>query len=54
VTDAAGRLQSLGYISYRRGHISVLDRSGLESHACECYGVVKKEIDRLLCDVRNR
>jgi CRP-like cAMP-binding protein len=54
VTDAAGRLQSLGYISYRRGHISVLDRAGLESHACECYGVVKKEIDRLLCDVRNR
>ncbi len=53
VTDAAGRLQGLGYISYRRGHISVLDRSGLQTHACECYGVVKKEIDRLLSDVHN-
>ncbi len=52
VTDAAGRLQSLGYIRYRRGHIGVLDRAGLESTACECYGVVKKELDRLLSDVR--
>jgi CRP-like cAMP-binding protein len=52
VTDAAGHLQSLGYISYRRGHISVLDRAGLETAACECYGVVKKELDRLLSDVR--
>lgn len=54
VTDAAGHLQSLGYIRYRRGHISVLDRAGLEAHACECYGVVKKEINRLLSDVRQR
>lgn len=52
VTDAAGRLQSMGYIRYRRGHIGVLDRAGLETTACECYGVVKKELDRLLCDVR--
>ncbi len=52
VTDAAGRLQSLGYIRYRRGHIGVLDREGLETAACECYGVVKKELDRLLSDVR--
>ena len=52
VTDAAGHLQTLGYIRYRRGHIGVLDRGGLESHACECYGVVKKEINRLLSDVR--
>jgi len=50
VTEAAGHLQSLGYIRYRRGHISVLNRAGLEAHACECYGVVKKEIDRLLSD----
>jgi len=48
VTDAAGQLQNAGYIRYRRGHISVLDRVGLEARACECYGVVKKEIDRLL------
>jgi Mn-dependent DtxR family transcriptional regulator len=52
VTDAAGHLQSLGYIRYRRGHISVLDRAGLESKACECYGVVKKELNRLLNDER--
>jgi len=52
VTEAAGRLQRAGLISYRRGHISVLNRKGLEAHACECYGVVKKELDRLLNDVR--
>ena len=54
VTDAAGRLQGAGYIRYRRGHISVLSRAGLEGRACECYGVVKKEIERLLSDVRVR
>jgi len=54
VTEAAGHLQRTGYIRYRRGHIGVLDRSGLEARACECYGVVKKEIDRLLCDVHHR
>lgn len=52
VTDAAGRLQAAGYIRYRRGHISVLDRAGLESNVCECYGVVKKELDRLFSDVK--
>jgi CRP-like cAMP-binding protein len=52
VTEAAGKLQRAGFISYRRGHIAVLDRLGLETRACECYGVVKKEIDRLLSDVR--
>lgn len=54
VTEAAGRLQAYGYISYRRGHIKVLDRKGLERDVCECYGVVKKEFARLLSDVRNR
>jgi CRP-like cAMP-binding protein len=54
VTEAAGRLQGHGYISYRRGHITVLDRAGLERHVCECYGVVKKEFARLLSDVRQR
>jgi hypothetical protein len=48
VTEAAGRLQRLGVIEYRRGHITVLDRGRLEALACECYGVVKKETDRLL------
>ncbi len=54
VTEAAGALQDAGYIRYRRGHISVLDRGGLEKRSCECYGVVRKELDRLLCDVRYR
>ncbi len=54
VTEAAGRLQGYGYISYRRGHITVLDRKGLEADVCECYAVVKKEFARLLSDVRNR
>ena len=52
VTDAAGRLQQVGFIYYRRGHIAVLDRVGLESRACECYGVVSSERGRLLADVR--
>ena len=51
VTEAAGNLQNLGYIRYRRGHIAVLDRKGLETRSCECYGVVKKELGRLLHDV---
>ena len=48
ITEAAGHLQQAGCIRYRRGHITVLDRSGLESRVCECYAVVKKEYDRLL------
>ena len=47
VTAAAGSLRDQGYIRYRRGHISILDHIGLQSHACECYGVVKKEVGRL-------
>jgi CRP-like cAMP-binding protein len=54
VTEAAGRLQGYGYISYRRGHITVLNRVGLEDDVCECYAVVKKEFARLLSDVRQR
>ncbi len=54
VTEAAGKLQRAGLISYRRGHISVIDRKGLEAQTCECYGVVKKEMNRLLNDVRQR
>ena len=48
VTDAAGKLQKLGMITYSRGLITVLDRQGLEERSCECYSVVKKETDRLL------
>ena len=47
VTEAAGRLQRHGVIHYQRGHITVLDRPKLLSLCCECYGVVKKETDRL-------
>ena len=54
ITAAAGNLQRAGFISYRRGHIAVLDRSGLESRACECYAVVRKELNRLLSDVQYR
>ena len=54
VTEAAGKLQHAGCIRYRRGHISVLDRSGLETRACECYAVVRKELSRLLSDVQHR
>ncbi len=48
VTEAATRLQRAGLIRYARGHISVLDRAGLEKRSCECYAVVRKEYDRLL------
>lgn len=48
VTESALKLQKAGIIKYARGHISVLDRAGLERRSCECYGVVKKEYARLL------
>jgi CRP-like cAMP-binding protein len=51
ITVAAGKLQEAGLIRYRRGHIAVLERSGLETRCCECYAVVKKEFSRLLADV---
>ncbi len=50
VTEGALKLQKLGLIRYSRGHITVLDRPGLERRTCECYAVVKKEYDRLLPD----
>ena len=54
ITEAAGKLQDSGFIRYRRGHISVLNRAGLETRACECYAVVKTELNRLLSDVQHR
>ena len=48
VTKAARRLQKAGLIRYVRGHITILDRQGLEAASCECYQVVKTEFDRLL------
>lgn len=50
VTEGALKLQRAGLIKYARGHITVLDRAGLEKRTCECYGVVKKEYERLLPD----
>ena len=47
VTEAAGKLQKLGVITYKRGHINVVDREKLEALCCECYAVVKRETDRL-------
>ncbi|CAE6689438.1 Crp/Fnr family transcriptional regulator [Paraburkholderia nemoris] len=52
VTEAALKLQDAGLIRYGHGHIEVLDRPGLEKRVCECYGVVKREFDRLLPDLR--
>ncbi len=48
VTEGALKLQRAGLIRYMRGHITVLNRTGLEKRTCECYAVVKKEYDRLL------
>ncbi len=48
VSGAAGGLQQAGLIRYNRGHVTILDRSGLVRRSCECYGVSKREFDRLL------
>ncbi|MCI0754987.1 helix-turn-helix domain-containing protein [Roseomonas vastitatis] len=48
VTVAAGLLQKAGFIRYERGRVEVTDRPGLESAACECYGIVRRDQDRLL------
>ena len=50
VSTTAAILQQAGFIRYRRGMIDVLNRSGLEAGSCECYGVVRKELERLLCE----
>jgi len=48
VTLSAGVLQAAGLIRYHRGHVAILDREGLESVACECYGVIKQQLDRVV------
>jgi CRP-like cAMP-binding protein len=48
VTEAALKVQKAGFIKYARGHITILDRLGLEKRTCECYQVVKTEYERLL------
>ena len=48
VTVAARMLQQAGYIRYGAGHITITDRPGLEAVACECYGTVRRQFERLL------
>jgi CRP-like cAMP-binding protein len=48
VSVTAGILQRTGVITYKHGHIAVLDRPGLESTSCECYGTVRRQFERLL------
>ena len=48
VTAAAGALQRAGLIRYKRGNVTIIDRGGLQHRSCECYGVSKREFDRLL------
>jgi CRP-like cAMP-binding protein len=50
VTVTAGALQKAGFIEYSRGIISILDRKGLENAACECYNIIRHELDRVLGD----
>jgi len=51
VTLSAGILQAAGLIRYHRGQVTVVDRPGLEAVSCECYGVIKDELDRVVQDV---
>lgn len=48
VTIAANKLKRLKLIKYHRGHVTILNREGLEKRSCECYAVSKREFDRLL------
>ena len=48
VTEAAGELQAAGHIRYSRGRVEILDRAGLESAACECYGIMRRAYEELL------
>ena len=50
VSAAAGALQRAGLIRYKRGNVTIIDRRGLQARSCECYGVSKREFDRLLGD----
>jgi CRP-like cAMP-binding protein len=48
VTEVARSLRDLGLVRYTRGWVTILDREGLRDAACECYGVIQAEFERLL------
>ena len=48
VTIAAGCLSEMGLIEYRRGHVTVKNRDGLEKRSCECYWSIRNEYERLM------
>ncbi len=48
VSVSAGILQRAGLIRYVRGHVTIVDRAGLEAVSCECYSVIKTELDRVV------
>lgn len=52
VTDAAGKLHDAGLIHNSRGRVNLLDRAAIEARSCECYGIVKREFDRILPQMR--
>ena len=51
VTEAAGKLQAAGLITYSRARIRILDEAGLEKESCECYQFIREQFDALLGDV---
>jgi hypothetical protein len=51
VTEAAGKLQAAGLITYRRARIQILDEAGLKKKSCECYGFIRQQFDGLLKEV---
>src|SRR5947209_3944721 len=54
VTLSAGILQAAGLIRYQRGHVTILDREGLEAVACECYLVIKSALDQVIVNKNHR
>jgi CRP-like cAMP-binding protein len=52
VTEIARKLQEAGTIRYRRGHVRVIDRAGLQRGACDCYDIIRKEFDQVFYDLR--
>jgi CRP-like cAMP-binding protein len=48
VSVSAGILQRAGLIRYVRGHVTIIDRAGLEAVSCECYSVIRSELERVV------